>query len=68
MLVEVSSPTVPAGFEDYAKVRSDPNLANLRRSPKFKPLLDRYDEPIINEAAIKAFKNLFSFGKKDDDL
>lgn len=30
-----------AGFEDYGKVRSDPNLANLRKSPKFKPLLER---------------------------
>lgn len=120
-------------------MRSDPNLANLRKSPKFKPLLERcvgasgagmpgvgrqpwwwracqgctaydnarrywccpqleaerhrhltllcvtpsllhtdapfsaslarrcsYDEPIINEGAIKALKSLFSFGKKDD--
>jgi hypothetical protein len=33
------------GFEDYAKVRSDKNLANLRSSPKFEPLLEKYDEP-----------------------
>jgi hypothetical protein len=33
------------GFEDYAKVRSDKNLANLRASPKFEPLLEKYDEP-----------------------
>mmetsp|Transcript_33746 Transcript_33746/g.80094 ORF Transcript_33746/g.80094 Transcript_33746/m.80094 type:complete len:339 (-) Transcript_33746:164-1180(-) len=53
-----------AGFEDYKKVRNDPNLAKLRESPEFKPLIDKFDEPIINEAAIKAVKNFFSFGKK----
>lgn len=25
-----------------------------------------YDEPILNEGAIKALKSIFSFGKKDD--
>ncbi|KAL4426075.1 hypothetical protein ABPG77_007871 [Micractinium sp. CCAP 211/92] len=64
--LEALNSALASGFEDYAKVRSDPNLANLRKSPKFKPLLDRYDEPIINEGAIKALKSLFSFGKKDD--
>lgn len=33
------------GFEDYEKVRSDKNLANLRTSPKFEPLVEKYDEP-----------------------
>lgn len=54
-----------AGFEDYGKVRKDPNLSVLRESDKFKPMLNKYDEPIINEEAINAIKNLFSFGKKD---
>jgi len=53
-----------AGFEDYKKVRSDPNLANLRESPSFTELIDKFDEPIINTEAINAVKNFFSFGKK----
>lgn len=53
------------GYEDYAKVRADPNLANLRKSPKFKSLIDKYDEPVINEEAINAIKSFFSFGKKN---
>ena len=60
-------PLPATGFEDYDKVRKDPNLATLRKSPKFKRVIDRYDEPIINEGAIKALKSLFSFGKKSDN-
>lgn len=55
------------GFEQYGKIRSDPNLANLRKSKKFSELINKYDEPVINENAIKALKNIFSFGKKNDD-
>ena len=36
--------------------------------PPPRPCRCSYDEPIINEGAIKALKSLFSFGKKDDDL
>ncbi|KAI5064056.1 hypothetical protein GOP47_0020726 [Adiantum capillus-veneris] len=54
-----------AGFEDYKTVRSDPDLANLRVSPKFTPLIDKYDEPFINENAVKALKSVFGlFGGK----
>ena len=42
-----------AGFEAYDKIRVDPNLANLRKSPKFKSTLEKYDEPVINENAMK---------------
>ena len=42
-----------AGFEQFAKIRSDPNLETLRKSPKFKQLIDRYDEPVFNDNAIK---------------
>lgn len=65
--LEALNAAMGAGFEDYAKIRSDPNLSYLRKSPKFKALINRYDEPLINEGAIKALKSLFSFGKKDDD-
>ena len=42
-----------AGFEQFNKVRTDPNLDKLRKSPKFKTLIDRYDEPVFNDNAIK---------------
>mmetsp|Transcript_36272 Transcript_36272/g.43806 ORF Transcript_36272/g.43806 Transcript_36272/m.43806 type:complete len:334 (+) Transcript_36272:68-1069(+) len=48
-----------SGFEDYKKIRSDPSLANLRESEDFKPLMDKYDEPFINENALKAIKGFF---------
>lgn len=53
-----------AGYEDYQTIRTDPDIANLRSSEKFKPLLDKYDEPFINESAINAIKSLFGFNKK----
>lgn len=53
-----------SGYDDYGKVRNEPNLAPLRQSPNFKPLMDKYDEPIFNEDVTKAFKKLFSFGKE----
>ncbi|KAL3688538.1 hypothetical protein R1sor_014847 [Riccia sorocarpa] len=53
------------GFEDYKSVREDPDLANLRASPNFTPLLNKYDEPFLNENALNAIKNVFNiFGRK----
>jgi len=54
------------GWEDFAKVRTDPSLKAVQASPKFKPLMDKYDEPFLNEGAIKAFNALGAFfgGKK----
>ncbi|KAF8065729.1 alpha-mannosidase [Scenedesmus sp. PABB004] len=49
------------GFEDYAKVRSDKNLAAVRGSPKFERLINMYDEPVINWAAVE--NTLGVFGK-----
>lgn len=54
-----------AGFEQYEKIRNDKNVSNLRKSPKFKTLLDKYDEPVINWDAINsAFGFLKGMGKK----
>lgn len=47
------------------QIRNDKNLAYLRQDERFKPLLNKFDEPILNENAVKAIKSLFSFGKKD---
>lgn len=51
--LEALESALSAGFEQYNKVRTDPNLEVLRKSPKFKKLIDQYDEPIINDSAIK---------------
>ena len=48
------------------QIRGDKNLEWLRQQAGFKPVMDRYDEPILNENAINAIKGLFSFGKKDE--
>ena len=56
-----------AGYEDFDKIRSDPNLAALRKTKKFTRIINKYDEPLINEGAIKALKSIFSFGRKADD-
>ncbi|GBG66662.1 hypothetical protein CBR_g66797 [Chara braunii] len=54
-----------AGFEDYKMVRTDPDLEAVRKSEKFAPLINRYDEPFINENAVAAIKGLFGmFGNK----
>lgn len=54
-----------AGFDDYKTVREDPDLALLRQSPGFTPLINKYDEPFINENAMNAIKNVFGlFGGK----
>ncbi|TKY60137.1 LOW PSII ACCUMULATION 1 protein [Spatholobus suberectus] len=53
-----------AGFEDFKSIRTDPDLANVRASEEFDPLLKRFDESFINENAINAIKSLFGFGKK----
>ena len=47
------------GFDDYKKVRNDPNLAGLRDSERFTPMINKYDEPWINENALKALKGIF---------
>ncbi len=51
--LEALGEALAAGFEQFGKVRSDPNLDSLRTSPKFKMLIDSYDQPVINANAIK---------------
>lgn len=65
--LEALEGALAAGFDDYDKVRSDPNLANLRKDEGFNALVNKYDEPIINENAVRVLKNLFSFGKNQSD-
>lgn len=53
------------GFEDFKRIRTDPDLANIRTSEKFEALMKRFDESFINENAINAIKSIFSiFDKK----
>lgn len=52
-----------AGYEDYKRIRTDPDLENLRKSEQFDPLMKNYDESFINENALNAIKSLFRFGK-----
>ncbi|XP_021278662.1 uncharacterized protein LOC110412457 [Herrania umbratica] len=54
-----------AGFEDFKRIRTDPDLANLKTSEQFESLLKRFDESFINENAVNAIKSLFGmFNKK----
>lgn len=46
------------------RIRSDPDLENVRKSEDFDPLLKQFDESFINEGAINAIKSLFGFNKK----
>ncbi|KZV37767.1 hypothetical protein F511_31149 [Dorcoceras hygrometricum] len=52
------------GFEDFKRIRTDPDLANVRETEEFETLLKKYDESFINESAIQAIKSLFGFNKK----
>lgn len=49
----------------FQTIRTDPDLEVLRTSEKFVPLLNQFDEPFINENAMKAISSMFGFfGKK----
>jgi hypothetical protein len=51
--LEALEEALASGFEQFNKVRTDPNLEALRKSPKYKTLIDSYDEPVLNDNAIK---------------
>ena len=61
--LEALQVAMSVGFDDYNKIRKDPSLRALQASERFKPLLEKYDESFINDAAFKAFASLFG-GKK----
>ena len=48
-----------AGWIDYRKIRTNPSLEFVQKQPEFTELMDKFDEPLINANAIKAFKSLF---------
>ncbi|KVH90956.1 PDZ domain-containing protein [Cynara cardunculus var. scolymus] len=52
-----------AGYEDFKRIRTDPDLENVRKSEEFEPLMKKYDESFINENALNAIKSLFGFNK-----
>ncbi|XP_073006237.1 protein MET1, chloroplastic [Typha latifolia] len=54
-----------AGYEEFKTIRNDPDLANLRASEEFEPLMKNYDESFINENAINAIKSLFGIFNKN---
>nr|XP_043633936.1 protein MET1, chloroplastic [Erigeron canadensis] len=53
-----------SGYEDFKRIRSDPDLENVRKSEEFEPLMKNFDESFINENALNAIKSLFGFNKK----
>eukprot|EP00249_Psilotum_nudum_P011295 c23084_g1_i1 orf=173-1009(+) len=53
-----------AGFENYSMIKADPGLVNLRASTEFKSLMNKYDEPFIDENTISALKGLFGIFRK----
>ncbi|KAG2640200.1 hypothetical protein PVAP13_2KG057700 [Panicum virgatum] len=53
-----------SGYEDFKRIRTDPDLENLRKTEEFEPMLKNYEESFINENALNAIKSLFGFGKQ----
>ncbi len=53
-----------AGAVGATQIRRDKNLEALRKNPKFQPLLERYDEPVVNWGAVKATFGFLNFGKE----
>ena len=51
--LEALDTCLKAGFDQFSKIRSDPNLEQLRQSPKFKDVLEQYDEPVIDTNIFK---------------
>ena len=52
-----------AGWTDFRKIRNDPSLATVQKSPKFTEMMDKFDEPLINQNAINFVKGIFGGNK-----
>ena len=53
--------TMRQGYDDFGKVRSDPNLVPTRASPKFGPMINKFDEPVSGAAErVEVAPRLFS--------
>lgn len=63
--LEALQVALSVGFDDFAKVRSDPSLAALR-GEKMEKLIGKYDESLFNEGAMKALQGLFNWGGKKE--
>ena len=37
-----------AGFQQFDKIRTDPNLENLRKEERFTEILEKYDEDALS--------------------
>jgi len=62
--LEALEMTLSSGYDDYNKIRTDPSLSKLHNLPEFKPMMNKYDEPIFNEDVTNSIKKLFGFGNK----
>ena len=49
------------GFDDYTKIRNDPSLSTLRNDDRFDHLIAQYDEPVLNENAMRVLRALNPF-------
>ena len=51
--LDALSASMRSGFEQFQKIRTDPNLDNLRKDERFKKMVDKYDEPVFDTGAFK---------------
>ncbi|GFZ18148.1 protein containing PDZ domain, a K-box domain, and a TPR region [Actinidia rufa] len=54
-----------SGIEDFKRIMTDPDLANIRTSEEFEPLMKRFDESFINKNATHAIKSIFGIFNKN---
>ncbi|KAF8092110.1 hypothetical protein N665_0424s0042, partial [Sinapis alba] len=55
---------ISSRLREIQRIRTNPDLENIRKSEDFAPLMKQFDESFINESAINAIKSLFGFNKK----